>query len=167
PRYTDEAIKFIKASKASPFFLYVPFAMPHLPVSVPKDRQGRSRAGHYGDVIETLDWSVGEILRTLKEEGLDQSTMVVFASDNGPWHDLPARMLAEGVEPWHTGSKGLLRGSKGTSYEGGPRVPGIIRWPGTVRPGQVSQDLASTLDLLPTLLDAAQIPLPKDRVYDG
>lgn len=167
PRYTDEAIKFIKASKASPFFLYVPYAMPHLPVSVPKDRQGRSRAGHYGDVIETLDWSVGEILRTLKEEGLDQNTMVVFASDNGPWHDLPSRMLAEGVEPWHTGSKGLLRGSKGTSYEGGPRVPGIVRWPGTVRPGQVSQDLASTLDLLPTILDAAQIPLPKDRVYDG
>ena len=167
PRYTDEAIKFIKAFKASPFFLYVPYAMPHLPVSVPKDRQGRSRAGHYGDVIETLDWSVGEILRTLKEEGLDQNTMVVFASDNGPWHDLPPRMLAEGVEPWHTGSTGLLRGSKGTSYEGGPRVPGIVRWPGTVRPGQVSQDLASTLDLLPTILDAAQIPLPKDRVYDG
>lgn len=167
PRYTGEAIKFIKAVKASPFFLYVPYAMPHLPVSVPKDRQGRSRAGHYGDVIETLDWSVGEILRTLKEEGLDQNTMVVFASDNGPWHDLPPRMLAEVVEPWHTGSTGLLRGSKSTSYEGGPRVPGIVRWPGTVRPGQVSQDLTSTLDLLPTILDAAQIPLPKDRVYDG
>jgi len=167
PRYTDEAVKFIRANKTNPFFLYLPYAMPHLPVSAPAKMRGRSRAGHYGDVIETLDWSVGEITRTLKELNLDRNTLVIFTSDNGPWHDLPPRMLAEGVEPWHTGSKGLLRGAKATTYEGGFRVPGIFRWPGVIRPGQVSMDMASTLDILPTLLAAAGLDLPRDRPYDG
>lgn len=167
PRYTDEAVKFIRANKTKPFFLYLPYAMPHLPVSAPEKMRGRSRAGHYGDVIETLDWSVGEITRTLKELNLDRNTLVIFTSDNGPWHDLPPRMLAGGVEPWHTGSKGLLRGAKGTTYEGGFRVPGIFRWPGVIRPGQVSMDMASTLDILPTLLAAAGLDLPRDRPYDG
>ncbi len=167
PRYTDEAVKFIKANKTNPFFLYLPYAMPHLPVTAPPKMRGRSRAGHYGDVIETLDWSVGEITRTLKELSLDRKTLVIFTSDNGPWHDLPPRMLAGSVEPWHTGSKGLLRGAKGTTYEGGFRVPGIFRWPGVIRPGQVSMDMASTLDILPTLLAAAGLDLPNDRPYDG
>ena len=98
---------------------------------------------------------------------MDGNTMVVFASDNGPWHNLPPRMLAKGVEPWHTGSKGPLRGAKGTTYEGGPRVPGMFRWPGVVRAGQVSMDLASTLDLFPTLAGAAGAAMPAGRVYDG
>jgi arylsulfatase A-like enzyme len=165
--YTDEALKFIRESGDSPFFLYVPYAMPHLPVSASEQRRGRSRAGLYGDVIETLDWSAGEILRTLKERNLDQNTMVVFTSDNGPWHNLPKRMLAEGVEPWHTGTKGLLRGAKGTTYEGGVRVPAILRWPGVIRPREVSMELASALDLFPTIVRAAGAKLPEDRVYDG
>jgi arylsulfatase A len=167
PRYTDEAVKFIRANRTKPFFLYLPYAMPHLPVSAPEKMRGRSRAGHYGDVIETLDWSVGEITRTLRELNLDRNTLIIFTSDNGPWHDLPPRMIAGGVEAWHTGSKGLLRGAKGTTYEGGFRVPGIFRWPGVIRPGQVSMDMASTLDILPTLLAAAGLDLPRDRPYDG
>ena len=166
-RYTAEATRFIKSARGGPFFLYMPYAMPHLPVSATKQMSGRSRAGLYGDVIETLDWSAGEIFRTLKEQGLDSNTMVIFASDNGPWHNLPGRMLQKGVEPWHTGTKSLLRGSKGTSYEGGQRVPGIVRWPGVVRPRQSVMDMASTLDVFPTLAKAAGAGLPKDRVYDG
>lgn len=167
PRYTNEAIRFIKESKGTPFFLYVPYAMPHLPISAPAGRRGTSRGGPYGDTIETLDWSVGEILRTLREQGIDNNTLVIFASDNGPWHNLPPRMLAQGVEPWHTGSKSLLRGAKGTSYEGGQRVPGIFRWPGTVRARQVSMDLASTLDIFPTIAKAAGAAMPANRTYDG
>ena len=167
PRYTGEAVKFIRSSKEAPFFLYVPYAMPHLPVSAPAGRVGRSRAGIYGDTIETLDWSAGEIMKALRDEGLERNTMVVFCSDNGPWHNLPARMLAQGVEPWHTGTKGMLRGAKGTTYEGGIRVPGIFRWPGTIPAGQSSADLASTLDLFPTIARAAGAAVPDDRVYDG
>jgi len=167
PLFTGEAVRFLKQAAGQPFFLYLAYSMPHLPVSAPAERRGRSRAGLYGDVIETLDWSAGEILRTLREQGLDGDTMVVFASDNGPWHHLPPRMLAGGVEPWHTGSKGLLRGAKGSTYEGGVRVPGIVRWPGVARPGQVCMDIASTLDLFPTIARAAGAALPEGRAYDG
>jgi len=167
PRYADEAVKFIRGAKGTPFFLYVPFAMPHLPVSAPASRAGKSRGGLYGDTIETLDWAVGEILKALKETGAESNTLVVFCSDNGPWHNLPPRMLAQGVEPWHTGSNGMLRGAKGTTYEGGIRVPGIFRWPGVIPAGQTSADPASTLDLFPTIAKAAGATLPADRVYDG
>jgi len=166
-RYTDEALKFIRGAGSAPFFLYLPYAMPHLPVSTSARFQGKSRAGKYGDVIETIDWSAGEILKELKTRGIDTNTMVVFASDNGPWHNLPARMLQKGNEPWDTGSKALLRGSKGTTYEGGPRVPGIFRWPGTIAAGQVSAEMASTLDLLPTFCAAAGAERAHNRVYDG
>jgi arylsulfatase A-like enzyme len=140
--------------------------MPHLPVSASKFR-GRSRAGIYGDVIETLDWSASEILKTVKEEGLDGNTMVIFTSDNGPWHNLPDRMLQKGVEPWHTGSKGPLRGAKGSSYEGGFRVCSVARWPGTIPAGQINSDLVTSLDVLPALAKAAGVALPSDRIYDG
>jgi arylsulfatase A-like enzyme len=140
--------------------------MPHLPISA-SARRGRSRAGLYGDVIETLDWSAGEVLKTLKEEGLDNHTLVVFTSDNGPWHNLPDRMLQKGNEPWHTGTKGLLRGAKGGTYEGGPRVCGMARWPTVIPAGQVNADPVSSLDLFPTLAKAAGVPMPADRVYDG
>ena len=166
-RYAVEAQRFIREAKGGPFFLYVPFAMPHLPVSAPERMRGQSRGGLFGDTIETLDWAVGEILRTVKEEGLDENTLVVFTSDNGPWHNLPSRMLAGGVEPWYTGTKGVFRGAKGTSYEGGLRVPGIFRWPGTIRAGQTNLDMASTLDLFPTFVKAAGAQMPTDRVYDG
>lgn len=166
PLYTEEAVKFIRACRGRPFFLYVAYAMPHLPVSAPPRMQGRSRAGLYGDVIETLDWSAGEIRRALEEEGLARDTLLVFTSDNGPWHDLPPRMLAGGVEPWHTGSAGPLRGAKGTTWEGGPRVPAIFWRPGFVRP-QTVFDMASTLDLLPTFAAMAGASLPQDRALDG
>jgi len=166
-RYTEEAVRFIRSAKDRPFFLYLAHSMPHLPLSVPPEWRGRSRGGLYGDVVELLDWSVGEILRTLKEEGLDGRTMVLFTSDNGPWHNLPARMLAKGVEPWHTGSKGPLRGAKGTTYEGGLRVPCIVRWPGVVKPRQVCPEITSALDLFPTIVRAAGASLPQDRVCDG
>jgi arylsulfatase A-like enzyme len=165
-RYTEEAVRFVREAGDQPFFLYLPYAMPHLPVSTSERFRGRSRAGLYGDVIETIDWSAGEILRTLKERRLDNNTLVVFTSDNGPWHDLPPRMLQKGVHPWHTGTKGLLRGAKGTTYEGGPRVPCIVRWPGVVEPRTV-MDMASTLDLFPTVTAAAGATMPPDRVYDG
>jgi arylsulfatase A-like enzyme len=165
-RYTEEAVKFIRASAGAPFLLYLPYAMPHLPISA-SSRKGTSRAGLYGDVIETIDWSAGEILKTLKQLKIDNDTMVVFCSDNGPWLDLPSRMLQKGNEPWHTGTKSLLRGSKGGTWEGGPRVPGIVRWPGTIPAGQVTADMASTLDLLPTICRLAGAELPKDRTYDG
>lgn len=165
-RYTDEAVRFIRDNRSQPFFLYLPYAMPHLPVSA-SSRLGKSRAGLYGDVIETIDWSAGEILKTLRELGLDSNTMVAFMSDNGPWLNLPARMLAKENQPWHTGFKSLLRGAKGNTYEGGQRVPGIVRWPGMIPPRQVNADIASTLDMFSTVCAAASLPLPKDRVYDG
>jgi arylsulfatase A-like enzyme len=166
-QYTAEAVKFIRDSKGGPFFLYLPYAMPHLPVSASSKFRGQSRGGLYGDVIETIDWSAGEILKTVKEQGLDGNTLVIFTSDNGPWHNLPERMLANGVERWHTGSKGILRGAKGTSYEGGSRVPAIARWPGVIAPRQVNVDMASSLDIFPTLVKAAGGQMPADRVYDG
>jgi len=166
-KYTDEALRFIRGAGEKPFFLYLPYAMPHLPVSAPMDRRGKSRAGLYGDTIETLDWSAGEILKALKAQGIDNNTMVLFASDNGPWHDLPARMLAQGVEPWHTGSKSLLRGAKGTTYEGGHRVPFLARWPGTIPGGRTSAEMVSTLDFFPTLTAACGAEMPGDRLYDG
>lgn len=165
-RYTDEAVKFLRASARQPFFLYLPYAMPHLPISASK-LKGHSRAGLYGDVIETIDWSVGQILDTVKQLGIDNNTLIIFTTDNGPWHNLPPRMLAKGVEPWHTGSKGLLRGAKATTWEGGQRVPCLVRWPGVIPPRQVSMDMASTLDVLPTLVKAAGGAVPTDRVYDG
>ncbi|MCX6613733.1 MAG: sulfatase [Acidobacteria bacterium] len=166
-RYTDEALNFIRKSAGNPFFLYLPYAMPHLPVSAPASRRGRSRAGLYGDTIETLDWSAGQILNELKTRGIDNNTLVVFCSDNGPWHDLPPRMLAQGVEPWHTGSKSLFRGAKGTTYEGGHRVPFLARWPGTIPAGRTSSEMVSTLDFFPTFSAAAGAKVPTDRIYDG
>ena len=166
-RYAEEAVKFIKASKDEPFFLYIPHSMPHLPVRTSEKFRGESRADLYGDVIETIDWSVGRVLETLKEQGLDENTMVIFTSDNGPWLNLPDRMLQEGNERWHAGSKGLLRGAKGNTYEGGMRVPGIVRWPGRVPAGQISADIACTMDLFATIVQAAGGKLPSDRKIDG
>ena len=165
-RYTERAIDFIRANKNEPFFLYLPYTMPHLPLFTAEVFLN-SRAGLYGAVIEEIDWSVGEILKTVKGLGLDDNTLVVFTSDNGPWNNMPSRMLAEGIERWHAGTPGLLRGSKGTTYEGGMRVPGVFRWPRTIPAGQVNVELASTMDLFPTLVHAAGGRMPDDRVYDG
>jgi len=165
--YTEKAIEFIESAGDEPFFLYLAHSMPHLPVSTSKEFQGKSKAGLYGDVIETIDWSTEQIVKTLREKGIEQQTMLVFTSDNGPWNLAPQRMFQRGVKPWHTGSTGLLRGSKGLTYEGGVRVPGIVYWPGMIEEPRVTDHYASTMDLFMTVVDAAGAELPQDRTYDG
>jgi arylsulfatase A len=166
-RYTEETLRFIRASAGRPFFIYLPHSMPHLPISASEAFRGRSRGGRYGDVVEELDWSVGRILDVLKEEGLEERTLVVFTSDNGPWRNMPPRMYeTEPVECWDAGTTGPLRGAKGTTYEGGLRVPAILRWPGRIPPGQVSSEVATTMDLHATILALAGAPLP-ERPLDG
>jgi arylsulfatase A len=162
-RYTAAAVKFVRESGNQPFFLYVPYAMPHLPLAVSPERRGQSPAGLYGDVIEEIDWSVGEILKAV-----DDNTLVLFLSDNGPWNNLPGRMLQKGNEWWHTGSKGPLRGAKAGSYEGGFRVPGIARWPGRIPARQTLRGMACGLDWFPTIVKAAGAAMPGEgRIYDG
>jgi len=155
-RYTEESLKFIKANKSKPFFLYLAHSMPHIPLFASTDFLGKSERGLYGDAIEEIDWSVGQIVNMLKKEGLDKNTYVIFASDNGPWK----------IFNQHGGSAGLLFGGKGTSYEGGMRVPSLVWGPGHVKPGMVSK-MGSTLDLLPTLSKLAGVALPADRQLDG
>lgn len=166
-RYTEEALRYIRSAGDQPFFLYLAYNMPHLPLQVPERFRGRSRAGRYGDVIETIDWSAGQVLDALAKQGLAGNTIVVFTSDNGPWQNLPARMLNDGVERWHAGSAGPLRGWKGTTYEGGQRVPGLIRWPDRIPAGQTSPELTTTMDLFTTLIGAAGGTVPTDRSIDG
>ena len=165
-RYTEEAVRFIQGA-TEPFFLYLAYNMPHLPVRTSEEFRGKSRADLYGDVIETIDWSSGQIMNTLQEKGVERNTIMVFSSDNGPWTNMPPRMLHGGVEYWHSGSQSLLRGAKGTSYEGGMRVSGIIRWPARIPAGQVSADMASSLDLYSTFLEVAGAEVPSDRPVDG
>jgi arylsulfatase A len=165
--YTKKAVEYIETQKDSPFFLYLAHAMPHLPISTSAEFIGKSDGGLYGDVVETLDWSVGQILETLKKQDLDKNTLVIFTSDNGPWQNLPERMLQKGVKPWHGGTTGLLRGSKATTYEGGFRVPGILRWPGQIPQNQVSSEMATTMDLFTTIVQIAGAELPTDRDIDG
>lgn len=155
-RYTEEAVKIIKANKKKPFFLYMAHSLPHVPLFASPDFKGKSERGLYGDVIEEIDWSVGQILATLKKEGLDKNTYVIFTSDNGPWV----------VYNEQGGSAGPLFGAKGTSYEGGVRVPAIVWGPGRVKPAVISE-MGSTLDLLPTICKLSGTPVPTDRVYDG
>ena len=155
-RYTKEAVKFISENKNKPFFLYLAHSMPHVPLFRSKDFENRSLAGIYGDVIEELDWSVGQVLNAVKENGLDDNTIVVFTSDNGPWL----------IFNQHGGSAGLLRGGKGGTWEGGMREPAIFWCPGKIKP-KVVADIGATLDLLPTFCKLAKVDLPSDRVYDG
>jgi len=156
-RYTEEAVRFINENNDSPFFLYLAHTMPHVPLFVSDEFKGKSQRGLYGDVISELDWSIGKILSALSDNGLDKNTLVVFTSDNGPW----VIMKEMG------GSSGLLYGAKGSSYEGGMRVPAIFYWPGSLEPEVVTDKFASTLDILPTFADLAGVSLPGDRIYDG
>lgn len=155
-RYTEEAISFIEQNQEAPFFIYLAHSMPHVPLYRSKEFENKSLAGIYGDVIEELDWSVGEILASLKLNGLDENTLVVFTSDNGPWL----------IFNDHGGSAGLLSGGKGGTYEGGMREPAIFWGPGIVKP-EVVMELGTTLDLLPTFCRMADVDLPDDRTYDG
>lgn len=155
-RYTDAAIEFIKRPSKDPFFIYIPHSMPHLPVYASAEFQGTSAGGHYGDVIEEMDFNVGRILDALKQEGLEENTLVIFTSDNGPWRNMPPRMFnTEPVEKWHAGTTGSLFGAKATSYEGGQRVPAIVRWPGKIPKEQVSSELCTSMDLHATILKLA------------
>lgn len=140
-RYTERAVKFIEKNKNNPFFLYVPHSMVHVPLGVSDKFKGKSQQGLYGDVMMELDWSVGEILRSLERHGLDEDTLVIFTSDNGPWLNFGN----------HAGSALPLREGKGTMFEGGVRVPCIMRWPGKISPGTVCHRMAATIDILPTL----------------
>jgi len=150
--YTREALAFIEKSKDSPFFLYFAHTFPHQPLYASERFAGKSKAGKFGDAVEEIDWSVGEITKKLQELNIEQNTLIFFASDNGPWYE---------------GSPGVYRGRKGQSYEGGFRVPLIAKWPGQIRPGQVSSELAVNLDIFPTLLKLAGIEHPTDRMIDG
>ena len=151
-RYTERALRFIERNRDRPFFFYFAHAMPHKPLACSEAFYKKSGAGLYGDVLAELDWSVGRVLARLKELGLDERTLVIFTSDNGPWYG---------------GSTGGLRGMKGTTWEGGYRVPCIVRWPGRLPAGRVCDELAVTMDLFATALAAAGVAPPADRVIDG
>ncbi len=155
-RYTAEAVKFIQAHRDGPFFVYLAYNFPHVPLFRSEKFAGVSLRGLYGDVVEEIDWSVGQILDALREAGLAENTLVVFTSDNGPW--LTFRTLG--------GSAGPLRGGKGSTWEGGMREPAIFWWPGKIRPGVIRQ-MGSTLDLLPTIAKLAGAKAPADRTLDG
>ena len=154
--YTERSVKFIRENRERPFFLYLAHSMPHVPLAVSDKFKGKSEQGLYGDVMMELDWSVGEVLRTLEELGLERNTLVIFTSDNGPW-------IAYGN---HAGSTGGLREAKATTFNGGLRVPLIARWKGTIPAGTVCERLASNIDLLPTFAQIAQAPLPAHKI-DG
>ncbi len=155
--YTERAVDFIERNKAYPFFLYVPHTMVHVPIFVSEKYACKSGLGLYADVVMELDWSVGQILATLKREGLDEKTLVIFTSDNGPW-------LRYGD---HAGSAGPLREGKGTMFEGGYRVPCIARWPGKIPADSRCDEFATTMDLLPTVARLLEVSLPSQRVIDG
>jgi arylsulfatase A len=166
-RYTEEAIRFIEEARGEPFFLYLAHTFPHVPLHASADFAGRSPRGLYGDVVEEIDWSAGRILEALRAAGRDGETLVVFTSDNGPWLGMPPRMFRGGhVKQWDAGSAGLLRGWKGSTYEGGVRVPCIVRWPGRIPAGRSSHEMASTMDLCATLLRLAGAE-PPERPLDG
>jgi arylsulfatase A-like enzyme len=154
--YTERALSFIQRNRRRPFLLYLAHSMPHVPLHVSERFRGRSGAGIYGDVIQEIDWSAGEVLKTLHDLGLEERTLVVFTSDNGPW-------LSYGD---HAGSAGPLREGKGTSWEGGVRVPGLMMWPGRIPAGKVCAEPAMTIDLLPTIASLTGAELPGHRI-DG
>ncbi len=157
--YTKEAVKFIRENKDRPFFLYLSHNMPHVPLGASKEFRGRSKRGLYGDVIEELDWSAGQVIKTLKDLGLDENTLMVFTSDNGPWIE---KHLGD-----YGGSADPLRGWKMSAWEGGPRVPCIMRWGKKIPAKKVCDEIVTTMDLLPTFAKLAGTKAPGDRIIDG
>jgi arylsulfatase A-like enzyme len=155
-RVTEHAVDFIRSHASGPFFLYVAHPMPHVPIAASEAFRGKSGGGLYGDVIMEIDWSVGEILRALDQAGRRDDTLVVFLSDNGPWRNFGD----------HAGSQGPLREGKGSTWEGGVRVPCIMRWPGTVPAGSTCGSLITSLDLLPTFAALANLQRPQAPI-DG
>lgn len=154
--YTQQAVDFIYRNQDNPFFLYLPHSMVHVPLGVSDKFKGQSEQGMYGDVMMEVDWSVGEVMRTLEETGLDKNTIVIYTSDNGPWLNFGK----------HAGSAYPLREGKGTAWEGGVRVPCIVRWPDKIEAGRTTDQLVTTLDLLPTIAAITGADLPEKKI-DG
>lgn len=154
--YTRRAVSFIENHSKEPFFLYLPHSMVHIPLGVSEKFRGKSKQGMYGDVMMEVDWSVGEVLKALEKNGLEKNTLVIFTSDNGPWLNFGN----------HAGSAGGLREGKGASWEGGQRVPCIMKWPGMIPAGEVCNKLASSIDILPTLAAITGANLPEKKI-DG
>ncbi|TWT60311.1 sulfatase family protein [Rubinisphaera italica] len=153
-RYTEEAISFLENHQSDAFFLYWPHTFPHVPLYASQAFKGKSKNGDYGDAVEEIDWSVGELSEALKRLELEKNTLVIFTSDNGA------------AQRWG-GSNGPLRGYKGSTWEGGMRVPCIMKWPATIPAGTVSREIVSTLDILPTLASIVGQKLPENRIIDG
>lgn len=154
--YTERSVDFINRNKKKPFFLYLAHSMPHVPIHVSSKFKGKSKQGLYGDVMMEIDWSVGEVMKALKKNGLEKNTLVIFTSDNGPW-------LNYGN---HAGTTGGLREGKGTSFEGGQRVACIMRWPKVIEAGTICNKLSSTIDILPTFAHITNAALPEKKI-DG
>lgn len=154
--YTEKAVRFIREHKDQPFFLYMPHSMVHVPLGVSEKFRGKSKQGMFGDVMMEVDWSIGEIMKALAETGIDKNTLVIFTSDNGPWLNFGN----------HAGTTGGLREGKGTSWEGGQRVPCLMKWPGVIPPGEICNKLVCAMDILPTIAEITGASLP-DRKIDG
>ena len=155
-KYTDKAIGYINAHKSEPFFLYLPHSMPHVPIAASSAFKGKSKQGTFGDVMMEIDWSIGEIMKTLDALKLSKNTILIFSSDNGPWLNFGN----------HAGSTSGLREGKGSVWEGGHRVPCIIKWPGVVPAGIINNKLTATIDLFPTIASICKVPLPAQKI-DG
>ena len=156
-KYTEESLRFIDKAAGAPFLLYLAHNQPHVPIYASPDFQGKSERGLYGDVIQEIDWSVGQILKKLEEKGLMEKTLIVFSSDNGPW------LVMED----HGGSAGPLREGKQYTFEGGLRVPTVAMWKGKIEAGQVYEDLATQMDWFPTFAKIVGAEVPQDREIDG
>jgi arylsulfatase A-like enzyme len=154
--YTEHAVSFIKANRNRPFFLYLAHSMTHVPLAVSDKFKGKSELGLFGDVIMEVDWSVGQIMKALDETGIARNTLLIVTSDNGPWLNFGD----------HAGSSGGFREGKSTTFEGGTRVPLIVRWPAKIKPGSINSHLMTNMDWLPTIAAVAGAPLPKKRI-DG
>jgi len=156
-KFTSESLDFIERNQKDPFFLFLSYIMPHVPLYVPPEFEGKSERGLYGDIIQEIDWSVGQVLEKLKSLGLMENTLVIFTSDNGPWL----------VMRDHGGSSGILRGGKQYTFEGSMRVPTVALWKGTTPSGLVYDDPVTLMDLMPTFCSLAGLSIPADRPIDG
>jgi arylsulfatase A-like enzyme len=154
--YTEYAVNFIEKHRKEHFFLYLPHSMVHVPLGVSDKFRGKSKQGMFGDVMMEVDWSVGEIMKALEKNGLDKNTLVIFTSDNGPWLNFGN----------HAGTTGGLREGKGSTWEGGQRVPCLMRWPGIIPAGEICNKLSGSIDILPTLAAITGAPLPEKKI-DG
>lgn len=156
-KYTEEALGFIEDHQEEPFFLYLPHSMPHVPIYASEEFTGSSERGLYGDVIQEIDWSVGQVVSKLQELDLEENTIIVFTSDNGPW----LTMIELG------GSSGTLRSGKQTTFEGGTRVPCVVQWKEKIKPGQVIEGMHNMMDWFPTFANLTGGKIPEDRPIDG